>query len=296
MMNVNLKNYIRDFVDITGNIAGKLLKTLNSCLRMFVLSSPISAYQTKSIANQKVNKKCTILANGPSLKTAMDNNEVILSDVDVFCVNSFCESEYFWTIKPKFYFLVDGQFFNPTLERCKSQVNNIQKAFSEVDWDMVLFISTSSGNGGVLTDLTNPKIKVIRLNTTTVEGYKWFRHSMYRIRMGMPRCQTVVNMAISTSVIMGYNEVFLYGADHSWTKDLRVDDDNICCYGDRHVYNTGLVVIKKDKTIGELLLNFSRMFDSHWIINEYAMSKNIHIWNCTRGSFVDAYERFKYNN
>lgn len=295
-MNASLKEYIRGFVDIVGNFVTGLVKTIASCLRMFVLSSLNVAIKTNKITNQKVNNKCTILANGPSLKTAMDGNEVLLKNVDVFCVNSFCESEYFWTIKPKFYFLVDGQFFNPTLERCKVQVENIQKAFAKVDWDMVLYISTSSNKGGVLAGLTNPKIKVIRLNTTTIEGFKWFRHFLYKIRMGMPRCQTVVNMALSTSIIMGYNEVFLYGADHSWTKDLRVDDDNICCYGDRHVYNTGLVVIKKDKTIGELLLNFSRMFDSHWVINEYAKSMNVRILNCTKGSFVDAYNRFKYNN
>lgn len=295
-MNADLKNYIRTFVDKIGALITGLSDTLISCMRMIVLSSITSSIRTKSIVRQKTMKKCTILANGPSLKNAMDNNEVILEDVDVFCVNSFCESDYFWEIKPKFYFLVDGQFFNPTLERCKSQVENIQKAFSKVDWDMVLYISTSSGNGGVLSGLTNPKIKVIRLNTTTIEGYKWFRHLMYKMRLGMPRCQTVVNMAISTSIIMKYNDVYLYGADHSWTKDLRVDDDNVCCYGDRHVYNTGLVVIKKDKSIGELLLNFARMFDSHWVINEYAKSMNVHIWNCTRESFVDAYDRFKYNN
>ena len=143
-MNADLKNYIRTFVDKIGALITGLSDTLISCMRMIVLSSITSSIRTKSIVRQKTMKKCTILANGPSLKNAMDNNEVILEDVDVFCVNSFCESAYFWEIKPKFYFLVDGQFFNPTLERCKSQVENIQKAFSKVDWDMVLYISTSS--------------------------------------------------------------------------------------------------------------------------------------------------------
>ena len=280
-MNTILKNYIREFVEVTARFVKDLCDAFVSCLRMLVLSSPISAIQTKSIVNQKVNSKCTILANGPSLKIAFDRNEVLLKDVDVFCVNSFCESELFWKIRPKFYFLVDGQFFNPTLDRCKSQVKNIQKAFSEVDWDMVLFISTSSGKGGVLSGLSNPKIKVVRLNTTTIDGYKWFRNLIYRMRMGMPRCQTVVNMAISTSILMGYSDVFLYGADHSWTKDLRVDDDNVCCYGDRHVYNTGLVVIKKEESIGELLFKFANMFNSHWIINDFAKFMKVHIWNCS---------------
>ena len=109
----------------------------------------------------------------------------------------------------------------------------------------------------------------------------------------MPRCQTVTNFALTAAVNMGYKIVYLYGADHSWTQDLRVDDENVVCYGDRHVYNTGLTIIKKENTIGHLLHQFAKMFDTHWIIKEYAEAQGCEILNCTKDSFVDAYKRLK---
>ena len=117
---------------------------------------------------------------------------------------------------------------------------------------------------------------------------------MYNHAFAMPRCQTVTNFALLAAVLMKYKKVYLYGADHSWTKDLRVDDDNVVCYGDRHIYNTDLTVIKLDYSIGALLHNYANMFDSHVSINNYAISRNVRIINCTKESFVDAYERFKY--
>lgn len=293
-MNSRLKNNIRDITDLIGHFVKNLVDTLVSCMRILILSSFSDAIRTKSIRGKKRYENCTILANGPSLKKAIEENEVIIKDVDVFCVNSFCESEYFWKIKPRFYLLVDSQFFCPTLERCKIQVKNIKDAFAKIDWEMTLYVSSSSDKGGVLDGLSNPNINVIRLNTTTTEGYKCFRHFIYNIHLGMPRCQTVINMALTTSIIMGYKNVYLYGADHSWIKDIRVDDANVCYYGDRHVYNTKLVEIKKQEKIGELLFKFAQMFNSHCIIETFAHSRNICIWNCTKDSFVDAYKRFKH--
>ena len=70
-----------------------------------------------------------------------------------------------------------------------------------------------------------------------------------------------------------------------------MNDDNVVCYGDRHVYATKLEVIKKDDSIGVLLGHFANMFNSHWVINDYAKSMGVSIWNCTRDSFIDAYPR-----
>ena len=291
-MNLTLKNSIRDCAQFIADSFNNIVITFISFLRIIVLSSPKLMFCFKKIRKERRCNKCTVLANGPSLKSALDNKEVVIDNSDLICVNMFCNSTYFWDLKPHFYCLVDDQFFKHTIDRCRKQVSQLSEAFSKVDWDMCLVISTSSGNGGVLKDLDNPNIKIIRINTTTVGGFKWFRHFVFQFRMGMPKCQTVTNMALSAAILMGYKEIYLYGADHSWTKDLFVDDDNICCYGDRHVYNTDLEVIKLDYNIASLLREYANMFESHYYINEYAKNVGCRILNCTKNSFVDAYERY----
>ena len=92
---------------------------------------------------------------------------------------------------------------------------------------------------------------------------------------------------------MGYKNIYLYGADHTWTRDLFVDDDNVVCYGDKHVYNKNLTVIKKKEKFAELLNQFSLMFKSHYLLEKYSNEEGVKIWNCGSDSFLDAYERLK---
>ena len=109
----------------------------------------------------------------------------------------------------------------------------------------------------------------------------------------MPRCQTVVNFAIGFAINMGYENVYLYGADHTWTRDLFVDDNNVVCYGDRHVYNKNLTVVKKRDTFAHLLSQFAMMFEAHYQLEDFSKTQGVKIWNCSSDSFLDAYERMK---
>ena len=290
-MNKNARNLLNNVAKGLGLFYSNFVASISSLLRMLILSSLNVAVKSKKYKSIAISKDCTILANGPSLKEALENNEIRLAGNDVFVVNMFVNSPEFWTIKPRFYFLVDGAFFAPSEDRHFNLISELAEALNKVSWDMYLCISSGCVNGGLIKELHNDRIKVIRWNTTTFEGFKGFCHFMYRHYMAMPRCQTVTNMALSAAINMGYDNVYLYGADHSWTRDLRVDDDNVVCYGDRHVYAPDVQVIKKDGTIGRLLHAFANMFDAHWIINDYAKSMGVKIWNCTKGSVIDAYKR-----
>lgn len=291
-MNKNLRNGFKSTFNGFNVFINNLCSSIVSLLRMLVLSRTKVAIQSKKYGNLKTGTDCTILANGPSLKMALEKGEVRLEGNDVFVVNMFVQSPEFWTIKPRFYYLVDGAFFNPKTERHNQLVQTLKDAFNKVDWDMFLCISSGCANGGLIKDLHNDHIKVLRWNTTTFEGFRWLRHFMFRHNMAMPRCQTVTNFALAAAINMKYENVYLYGADHGWTKDLRVDDDNVVCYGDRHVYNTALTELKLNYSIAHLLRQYANMFESHWVINDYAKDSGVKIWNCTIGSFVDAYDRY----
>lgn len=292
-MNNNLKNSINKVSNVVGYFVSSSVKSFASLLRMLLLSSPSVAVRSGKYKKYKNSETCCVLGNGPSLKEALNNNEVVLEGVDVFAVNMFCSSESFPVIKPQFYFLVDSAYFSPQDERNEKLVDILIEKLNMVDWHLYLVISSTSAKGRLLQNLHNPNVDVIRMNSTTIEGFRFLNHFLYRIRMGMPRCQTVVNFALMTGIDMGYKSILLYGADHTWTRDLFVDDDNVVCYGDRHVYNTGLTIIKKEGTIAHLLRQFAMMFETHHEINEFAESVGCSVINCTKGSFVDAYQRKK---
>lgn len=292
-MNKRIRDNLNAAVQSTSSFFRNLGQTIISISRMLVLSSPRIALKSRSYISLRTSDTCTVLGNGPSLKMALDSKEVQLDGNDVYAVNMFCLSEYFTTIRPRFYFLIDAALFAPKTDRHRVMVKKLIEKFNAVSWEMYLVISSSALSGGLLKEIKNPNVKVLHMNSTTFEGFKTVSHFFFRHRLAMPRCQTVVNFALATGIVMGYKTILLYGADHSWTRDLFVDDNNVVCYGDRHVYNTGLTVVKKEGTIGRLLHAFANMFDSHWVIREYADSMKCKILNCTKDSFVDAYDRIK---
>lgn len=293
-MNKKVRDGLNGTVKGTASFFSELGMSASSLLRMGVLSSMGVARQSKKYGALRSSKNCCVLGNGPSLKKDFKAGRVLTDGNDLLCVNMFCESALFWELKPRFYYLIDGVFFAPTDERNKVLVEKLKEAFAKVDWEMYLVVSSSAVSGGDLLDsLTNPNVKVLRMNSTTVDGFRCFRHWTYRHRLGMPRCQTVANFALCAAIDLGYENVYLYGVDHTWTRDLFVDDDNVVCYGDRHVYNTGLTVIKKEGNFAHLLRQFAMMFQAHYLIEDYARSRSVKIWNCGSDTFLDAYERKK---
>lgn len=293
-MNSKIRKSIKSISNFLGAVLSNFIANIVSLMRICLLSKVLVAIQSKKCRRLKHSNDCCVLANGPSLKSALESGSVRFAGNDVFCVNLFCDSDYFWIIKPRFYFLVDGAFFSkPKDERVELQLSRLKTALNRVDWELYLVISAGGIKGGILNEITNINVHIIKMNSTTVEGSKWFCHLIYRLRMGMPRCQTVTNFALCAAINMGYNNVYLYGADHTWTRDLFVDENNVVCYGDRHVYNKNLTVIKKEENFALILDAFSNMFKSHYKIEEYSKKVGVKIWNCSNDSFVDAYERLK---
>ena len=291
-MNRNIKETINSVTKCFTMFCHQLGQTIASVLRMTVLSSIRIAFRSKRYIEFKNSSSCCVLGNGPSLKDDFENGKILIENNDIFCVNMFCASPLFTVIRPRFYFLVDVAFFYPSNDLHRSQVEALIEAFNRVDWKMYLITSSSSLSGSkLLNSITNPNVELLKLNSTAVDGFGFFRHFAYSHGLGMPRCQTVVNFALCTAINLGYKNVYLYGADHTWTRDLYVDENNTVCYGDRHVYNKNLTVIKKEGTFAHQLIQFATMFNSHYLIEDYSSSKKTKIWNCSSDSFLDAYER-----
>lgn len=295
MSHIKNQYWLKKIVNRLGLYIDNISGTFTSCCRIVLMSSFSKAIKTKEMSEFKQSNKCCILGNGPSLVNAFRDGEVMLKECDVFCMNMFCMYEGFTTIKPTFYFLIDPDYFSPYNEFLENELNNlIYKLNNDVTWKMYLMVPNTAPKGKLFSELKNPNIEIRYLNITAVDGFKGFRHLIYKYRMGMPKCQTVINCALTTAINMQYEVAYLYGADHSWTADLRVDDENVVCYGDRHFYEKGLKVhrYKQEFNMYTMLSAFANMFKSHYLIDVYAQHKGVKIFNCTKGSFVDAYDRF----
>lgn len=295
-MNKGLKQLLKSISEKTGLFFLNLKNTFTSILRMCVLSSLKVARQSKKCEQLKKTKSCCVLGNGPSLKDDLESGRVRSEGNDVMCVNMFCWDPSFRVVKPRFYFLLDGVYFNPP-ERHKERVDNLIASLNNVDWEMYLMISSGTVSGSkLLRSIKNDHIKVIRINSTSVGGFAGFRHWIYRHRLGMPHCQSVINFAICEAINMHYENIYVYGVDHTWTRDLYVDENNVVYDGVRHVYDKNLSRVKKDFNFAVALSNFEKMFRAHYMLEDYSESVGVKIWNCTSDTFLDAYERKTYGD
>jgi len=97
---------------------------------------------------------------------------------------------------------------------------------------------------------------------------------------------------------MGYEKIFLWGADHSWLSEISVNHQNQVLINQKHFYDQHISVGKPlDKrgvgarNMPELLTKFVHAFSGYFVLNEYAKSRSVSVLNATPGSFIDAFER-----
>lgn len=107
-------------------------------------------------------------------------------------------------------------------------------------------------------------------------------------------------MAIYALLNLGYKKINLYGVDHSFLKDLCVNNNNQLCIIENHFYGNkfrifpprpdGRIWHMKDFVYDKYLT-----FKEHEIMADYAKYLDAEIINCTKSSWIDAYKRKEYN-
>lgn len=271
-------------------LADVVFKSIVSILSVLIFSK-FGAKKRLKHTFIKQHNQSIVLGNGPSLHKEIENLSKKKAQYDFFAVNAFCLSEWFSVIQPCAYVLQDNAWFEPKDERNRKLSMEVLAKINEVNWPMTIFIPARFKGKQVNKEIKNTHIRFSYYNDTPVNGFKFIRTWLYQKQLGLPRCQNVLNAAIGLNIFLQYKDVYIYGADHSWTLDLFVNDENVVCYGDRHVYNTNLTIIKQENDIASILLCFSRAFESHMLLRDFSDTEGIKIYNNTVGSFIDAYER-----
>jgi hypothetical protein len=231
----------------------------------------------------------------------LDTNE--FADTEFSVMNYFPLNPLFFKIKPKFYCLVDPAFFKKTVEY--ERVMELYKIINEkVDWYIQLYIPSWELKKFMdFCRLDNPHIHVVTVNWSQIHNVSdslYFR-LLKGNYVGLNLHLSVVQLCIYTALNNGFDELRLYGVDHTHICSLTMDDQNRLCSKKTYFYDREpefRPIIKNvdglNYKVSEFLINNGYLFLLHELLDRYAKSLGARIINCTPGSMIDAYERIDF--
>lgn len=275
----------KHFSDFLSNGA----KTIASIGKILILSK-FHTYIPKVSFEQDI----VILGNGPSLNDTVETSSAFLQNKKLLAVNFAANTDLFFDLKPEYYVLADPHFFKGI------EHENVKKLWDNLnhsDWKLNLFIPANIPFKEI--PLNNNNITLIRYNLTPIEGYRCIQNFAFSTGLGMPRPRNVLIPSLMIALRMGFKNIYVAGADHSWTKTLSVDDENRVVSIQPHFYKEHESEKQRVATeymnypLHTIMYSFYVAFKSYFIIERYAKRVGANIWNITPNSFIDAFPRKK---
>ena len=292
-----------------GNSCYKIMKVLGIKIKIKAkeqkidLSKPVNNFGILSEMN-----KVVILANGPSLSDTLKDSAFwnFVKNKDVICVNSFPMTEYFFKVKPKYLVYMDPGYWckQPiTLEKklIKDTIKNIKKA----DWNIYIILPNTAKEWNWFINVVEEKdnIKFIYLNISDSSKQGVGKFIDYKENIAMPSPQNVLVACIYCAINIGYKNIYIFGADHTWHLALVVGDDNSVCIQDKHFYDgkekIEMTPMYKDPTgkdpftMKQLMRAYMIVYEKYEILEEYSKFMGCQIYNMSKVSYIDAFERKK---
>ncbi len=278
-----MTNKVSEFFSRAGQSVISMAKLLLQCRRPSI---------TK--ANAAPGERIIILGNGPSLNDTISRYGEVLRSTTAMAVNFFANTPVFRELKPRYYILVDTLFF---VSGEGENFRRLTENLAAVDWTMTLIVPVKY-RGKVAPQVSaNSHIAILTVNAIAIEGWRWLTDMAYSAGLGMPRPRNVLIPAIMAAVQMGFKNIFIVGADHSWMSSISVNENNEVVSIQPHFYKEDEKEVKRIRTdylrypLHEIVHSFYVAFKSYHDIRRYADRHGIEIYNSTPGSFIDAFPR-----
>lgn len=249
------------------------------------------------------NQECIyILANGPSLNQSLTdiiNNKRYLTDC-MMSMNFFINDGRYEIIKPKYHAVSDPMFYDAPghEDRVADFFVNIN---AKTSWPMTLFVPYRFWKDKEWRrKFPNQNIALVPFHQVTPASDSFFFNWIARHGIMGANYGSVLHHAIYVSLLSGFNEIVLYGADHSFFDGLCVNDKNQVCRKTTHFYEFDAKVepiyhtytgVKTPYTMSHFLYEYARVFRGHELLREIAHKFEARIINDTPGSMIDAYEK-----
>lgn len=233
-----------------------------------------------------------IMANGPSLRQNLTNDADTLRASHTMAVNFAANAEEFRWLRPRYYILADPHFFSGKQE---PNLLKLMEELAAVDWPMTLLVPKGAKLSATVA--ANPHLRVERFAFHAFESTEALQQAAFDRGWGMPRPRNVLIPAIMCAIWLGYKQIYLLGADHSWTQTLSVNDRNQVVSIQPHFYKEDkaeearVTAVYEHVRLHEILDSFRVAFSSYHTIARYARQRGVTIVNSTPGSFIDAFNR-----
>ncbi len=272
--------------DRLSTFMSQLGDTLKSLIKVAVES------RRCTISTLARRRPLVILGNGPSLNITLAEQRDKLDESDLMAVNFAANTPVVTNLKPRYYIVSDPHFFTRGVD---SNGDRLMENISKVDWPMTLLLPARSVVDPRVQ--ANGKITVERFNPVGAQGFKAIIYPLYTSGRAMPRPRNVLIPAIMTGIKAGYTEIYLTGADHSWSRTLSVDDRNTVVsvqphfYEDKKEERERVTSVYRNVKLHEIMYSFHVAFKAYHTIAAYARRRSIEIINATPGSFIDAFDR-----
>lgn len=248
-----------------------------------------------------------IVVNGPSFADEFTNNPEKFTDKDILCVNTFVNTEYYEILKPKYYAIADSKLWNPIKSTEKLGATYEQNLWNEIPhslvkktkWKQFVFLPHfAKSNPNLIKILEeNANLELVFVNMSIYKGFERLKYSFYDKQFCVPLICNVLAYAIYIAILSGYKQIKLYGADHSLFNNLSVSSDNKVIICAKHSYNQSgdtRFLYHPDGSLinmGEYLAELSSIWKTYYELELYAKYRNCHILNCTKNSYIDAFDR-----
>ncbi len=270
---------IASFASRLGQTAKSIVKLLTQRRRATIIK-----------ADADTSRPLIILANGPSLNQTIAESLPSLQAHPTLAVNFAANAPEFRTLRPRYYVLIDPHFFSATDD---PNVTRLWDNLARVDWPMTLIVPARRRR--LIPASVN--IDTLTVNDIAVEGFLPLENAAFARGWGMPRPRNVLIPSIMAAIAMGFKEIYLTGADHSWMKTISVNDNNQVVSIQPHFYKDNdkeLARVRTDylhRPLHTILDSFRIAFASYHTIARFAATRGIRIVNSTPGSYIDAFPR-----
>lgn len=247
-----------------------------------------------------------VLGNGPSLAKDIAKYTEQLVHEDILMINQALDSSLGFELKPRYYVLMDPVYFG-TLpgdyrdENLVRDVSNLIKALDRVDWKMKLFVPyheykraqnkidrLNNNQQGNIFSYLNPNVEILTFNSAELYTFKSLARVMYGHNIAIPSGINVLIVALSCMIALGYEHIYLLGADSDWHKNLEVDSHNKVFMKDTHFYQETSDVSYVPDTLTFIMQFMTETFKAYQELGKVFPQK---ISNCSSSSMIDAFPR-----
>lgn len=232
-----------------------------------------------------------VVGCGPSANEAFINRH----DCDYMVVNAYSVMPEYRKYQPKYYVVMDTAFFSSA-----DYAYVWHKIIDDTDWDMYFFVPVELQTSDLDAEFAkNNHIKMVYFNGNTYYyGPESKRDYCYDHNLAIPNPYNVMIGCLYVGISLGYETINMYGVEYDMVRDLHVDKHNRPFFTARHCYDSDLTGedtdVKDDpctQTVEQILHGFVITMQSHREIQDMAKRRGVQIWNCTKGSLIDVFDR-----